>query len=127
MTTPSALFDLPLFDEALFGAGQLSGLAGMSAGKLIYAALRKAAVTLGPQRTPSHAAYQDGVEELNRLMGSLACDRYFVYTLEILSFPLEAGKKVYTIGQTPSGAATDFPTQWPIMITGANAISGDLR
>ena len=91
----------------------------VTASTLIYAALRKAGVTLGPGRTPSPAQSQDALDELNRLLGSLSTDRYFIYGLDILTFPLQAGRKTYTIG--PGG---DFDTPRPQEITGANVITG---
>jgi hypothetical protein len=120
---PDTLWNNILFDQAAFG-GSLSGLIGQSAGRIIYAALRKAGVTLGPQRTPSAAQMQDGIEELSRLLGSLHTDRYFIYSLDILTFALEAGKKVYTWG---SGG--DFDAPRPQEITHANVITenGALR
>jgi hypothetical protein len=120
-TTPG-LWDSILWDQAQFGGGDLTGLAGTTGVRIIYAALRKAGVTLGPQRTPSPAQMQDGVEELNRLLGSLHCDRYFIYSLDILAFPLNAGQKSYTIG--PGG---DFDATRPQEITHANVINGNLR
>src|SRR5215471_17296810 len=93
---PSAsLFDNILFDQGTFGG--TGGLAGQTAGAIIYAALRKAGVTLGPQRIPSPAQQQDGLDELNRLIGSFNCDRMFIFSIQILEFPLVAGQKIYTI------------------------------
>ena len=91
---------------------------------ILYPALRKAGVTLGPQRTPSAAQYQDGIEELNRLLGSLNCDPYWVYTQDVYTFPLTS-QQVYTIGIDPSGAMTaDFPVAAPVEIMWANRIDG---
>ena len=117
-----ALFDQNLFDATAFG-GNVSGLVSETAGGLIYAALRKAAVTLGPQRTPSPAQMQDGLEELRRLTGSLNCDRLFIYAVDTLTFPLVIGKKTYTIGQDPAGAIlADFDVPRPQLITMANYV-----
>ena len=86
----------------------MSGLVSETAGGLIYAALRKAAVTLGPQRTPSPAQMQDGLEELRRLTGSLNCDRLFIYAVDTLTFPIVIGKKTYghDRAEDPSGATS---------------------
>src|SRR5262245_42821706 len=125
MSTPSGLWDKILWNQGTFGGGALDGLGGIVAGRLIYAALRKAGVTLGPQRTPSPAQQKDGIEELNRLMGSLSLDRYFVYTLDLQTLPLQAGKKSYTIGQSSTGVPADFSVPWPIKITMANVITSN--
>src|SRR5262252_8767627 len=104
-TLSGPLFDNVLWNQSAFG-GASGGGAPVSAGRgLIYPALRKAGVTLGPQRTPSPAQYQDGLEELNRLSGSLSCDRLNIYTNQRWEFPLIAGQKTYTIGQDPTGQA----------------------
>lgn len=116
-----SLFDQILFDQGTFGG--VSGLVSETAGGLIYAALRKAAVTLGPQRTPSPAQIQDGLEELRRLTGSLNCDRLFIYAVDTLIFPLTVGKKTYTIGQDPTSIVTaDFDVPRPQLITMANYV-----
>src|SRR5215831_6173373 len=95
--------------------------ASVTAGKgLIYPALRKAGVTLGPQRTPSPAQYQDGLEELNRLTASLSLDRLNIYTVQRQEFPLTTGKNTYTIGED---AAADFNTPRPIAIESANIVN----
>src|SRR5215471_5034691 len=92
---------------------------------LLYPALRKAGVTLGPGRTPSAAQFQDAIDELNRLLGSLHCDPYFVFGLDVLTFPLVAGQKVYTIGVDPTGGPdADVPFPAPNSITFANYLSG---
>ena len=114
------------------GIGGGSGPAGpvIEVGRgLLYPALRKAAVTLGPQRTPSVAQYQDAIEELNRLLGSLNCDPLWIYGQDILSFPLNAGQKIYTIGIDPTGglASSDFAVPVPKAITEAVYASGGLR
>lgn len=89
---------------------------------ILYPALRKAAVTLFPQRTPSPAQYQDAIEELNRLVGSLNCDRLNIYSVANYQFPL-SGKKISTMGQDPTGTLTpDFNGPWPIAIDRANVI-----
>src|SRR5262245_32998662 len=98
----------------------------MQMGKgLLYPALRKAGVTLGPGRTPSPAQFQDAIAECNRLLGNLNCDPYWIYSQDVLSFPL-TGKSIYTIGIDPTGTAppADFPVQAPQMITYANYASG---
>jgi len=96
---------------------------------LLYPALRKAGVTLAPGRGPSPAQFADALGEVNRLLGSLSIDRYFVYTQDILTLPLESGKTTYTIGIDPSGAlpAADFLIAAPKEITYANYISGAQR
>jgi hypothetical protein len=128
----SPFFNSVLFNQANFGGISSAG-APVSAGKgLIYPALRKAAVTLGPQRTPSPAQYQDGLEELNRLVGSLNCDRLNIFTNQRWEFPLTAGLKTYTIGQDPTGQIiADLDAPRPQAIERANIITGsggsDLR
>jgi hypothetical protein len=119
---PDPLFDQVLFDQSAFGGGSLGAPCGVEVGKFIlYPALRKAGVTLGPQRTPSPAQMQDGVEELNRLIGSLNCDRLFIYSLAEYSLPLEPGKTSYTIG-VPCNPETvvDFALSRPLMISKAS-------
>lgn len=92
---------------------------------LIYPALRMAGVTLGPQRTPSPAQYEDGLEELNRLVGSLNLDRLNITTSQLLQFPLTAGDKTYTIGQDPANVlVADFPVSRPVTIEAANIMMG---
>jgi hypothetical protein len=82
-------------------------------------------VTLGPQRIPSPAQYQDAIDELNRLAGSLDCDPLFIYGLDNLQLPLEAGRKSYTIGIDPAGAViADWDVPRPQMIAIANVIAG---
>jgi len=110
------------FNQGLFG-GNVAGLEVETAYDIIYAALRKAGVTLGPQRTPSPAQQEDGLEELGRLVGSLNCDRLFIFTIQILTLTLTAGKKVYTIGIDPQGLVqADFPYTRPQAIDQANVI-----
>lgn len=116
---------MPEFNQGLFnaqafnGAGQPGTAIEVGQG-ILYPALRKAGITLGPQRVPSIAQFQDAIDELNRLMGSLGCDRYWIYALNILTFPLTDGKRVYTIG--PGG---DFDTARPQVITYANLMGAD--
>lgn len=89
---------------------------------LIYPALRKAGVTLGPQRTPSPAQNQDAIDELNRLIGSLNTDRLFIFSITTYQYAL-SGKKWFTIGIDPTGATTaDFNGPRPIAIDKANVI-----
>jgi len=127
-TNLSPLFNSIQFDQASFG-GIAPGAVPLSAGKgLIYPALRKAGVTLGPQRTPSPAQYQDGIEEVNRLIGSLSCDRLFIFTNQRFEFPLNPGQKTFTIGIDPTGQATpDFSAPRPQFIERANIIQNNLR
>ena len=116
------LFDTTQFNSALFGGGGAGAPCGVEVGKyILYPALRKAGVTLGPQRTPSPAQFQDAIDELNRLISSLSCDRLFIYSLTEYSFPLESGKTVYTIG-VPCDFSTvvDFAVPRPLMISQAN-------
>jgi hypothetical protein len=90
---------------------------------LLYPALRKAGVTLGPQRKPSPAQYQDGLEELNRLIGSLNCDRLFIYTQDRYVAPLTESK-TYTIGLSNDPNVTpDLALPRPQKIESANVIS----
>lgn len=92
---------------------------------ILYPALRKAAVTLGPQRTPSTAQYQDAIEELNRLVGSLSCDRLFIYSQVNYVFPL-TGATSYTIGASAdTGITADFDAPRPQGIEAANIVSPD--
>jgi hypothetical protein len=90
---------------------------------ILYPALRKAAITLGPQRTPSPAQYQDALEELNRLLGSLGCDRFFIYSRDRYVAPL-SGSKTYTIGiSADPNVIPDFDLPRPEVIEAANVIS----
>jgi hypothetical protein len=119
------LFNSTLFNATVFGGGAPPGLVVQAGNGLLYPALRKAAVTIGPGRTPSPAQFQDAIDELNRLIGSLNCDRLFIYGLDIQEFPLTAGQKSYTMGIDPSGGMTaDFPAQRPQAITNANILWG---
>jgi hypothetical protein len=121
-----ALFDSILFNQGPFGGGASGGLAGFQpVSKLIYAALRKAAITLGPQRTPSSAQFQDAIEELNRMIGSWNCDRLNIYSISRNQFPL-TGAGSYTIGQVP-GMLADFDAPRPQAIERANVINGSIR
>ena len=89
---------------------------------LLYPALRKAGITLGPQRTPSPAQYQDAIDELNRLVGSLNCDRLFIYSKTSGAFPL-TGSKTYTIGASADpNIVPDFAAPRPQAIEDANII-----
>jgi hypothetical protein len=129
---------MPLFDTALFNSALFGG-AARAPGKIInvgtgllYPALRKAAVTLGPGRTPSPAQFQDAIDELNRLAGSLNCDRLNIYTNQRVEFPLSAGQKTCTIGQDPTGQTiADVDAPRPEFIEAANIIASsggsDLR
>jgi hypothetical protein len=116
-----------LFDNIRWNAGAFGGVtpsgAPVTAGKgLIYPALRKAAVTLGPQRTPSPAQYQDGLEELNRLLGSLNCDRLFIFSMARYEYPM-SGAKTFTIGIDPQGQTiADLNGPRPLQIDKANII-----
>jgi len=98
-------------------------MATLTAGQdLIYPALRKAGVTLGPGRTPSDAQNQDGLDELNRLVGSLNCDRLFIFTVGQYKYPL-SGAKTYTIGVDPAGVLTaDLVGPRPHRLVRANII-----
>jgi hypothetical protein len=117
-----SLFDNILFDQGAFG-GSTAGLVATTAGGLIYAALRKAAVTLGPGRTPSPAQQQDALDELRRLTGSLNCDRLFIFSISTHVFPL-TGAASYTIGQDPNGSVVaDFDAPRPQLIESANILS----
>ena len=124
-----ALFDNIQFDAAAFG-GNTAGLVGETAGGLIYAALRKAAVTLGPGRTPSPAQMEDGIDELRRLTGSLNCDRLFIYSVARDQYPLNPPKMTYTIGIPADPSQTvDFAAPRPQLIERANIVdvTGTIR
>ena len=118
-------FNQGLFNGQLFGGQPPAGGQIIEVGSgLLYPALRKAAITIGPQRTPSPAQFQDAIDELNRLTASLNCDRLFIYSRATLTFPL-TGAKTYTIGQDPTGAIqADFDAQRPQGIESANIIRG---
>ena len=123
IVVPPSLFDSILFDQAQFGGGAGGPLGQTTVGDLIYAALRKAGVTLGPGRTPSPPQQQDALDELRRLTGSLNCDRLFIYAEDMYTFPLVATQKIYTWGQIPDSSFTaDFDAPRPQLITRANFI-----
>jgi hypothetical protein len=124
MSTPQLpLFNAVLFNAAVFGGGTPPGPVIHVGNGLLYPALRKAGVTLGPGRTPSPAQFQDAIDELNRLTGSLNCDRLNIYANQRIEFPLIAGQKTYTIGQDPTGQTTaDFNAPRPQGIEAANVI-----
>src|SRR5262249_52586902 len=89
---------------------------------ILYPALRKAGVTLGPQRTPSPAQYRDSLDELNRLTGSLNCDRMNIFSIARHEYIL-SGAKTYTIGQDPTGSTVaDLNGPRPQQIDRANII-----
>jgi len=116
------LWNAAQFNQAVFG-GKPPGNVQQVAHGLIYPALRKANVTIGPQRLPSPAQFQDAIEELNRLVGSLNCDPLSIYSFDIVTFPLQKGKKTYTIGQDPEGCeCADFDYPRPQGIQYANTI-----
>lgn len=126
MTTPTGLWNNPQWNQTAFGggAGAPAGTTRVDRG-LLYPALRKAGITLGPQRTPSPAQYQDAIEELNRLVGSLSCDRLFIYSIANYQLPILESKTSYTIGQLQdSGIVADFDAPRPQGIESANVISG---
>ena len=112
-----ATFNAALFNSALFGGGGAlpPGLTPRQVGQgLLYPALRKAQVTLGPGRTPSPAQFQDAIDELNRLTGSLGCDRLFIYSITRQECPLDPVKSSYTIGFSHDPFITvDFPVERP--------------
>jgi hypothetical protein len=123
MVTPNPLFDLIQFNQAQFGATGAASFSGQTVRGLIYAALRKAAVTLAPGRGPSPAQMQDAIDELRRLTASLNCDRLFIYAEDIYTFPIEASKKIYTIGQSPDGTVVaDFDAPRPQLLIRGNFI-----
>lgn len=118
------LFNTLLFNSALFGGGGIDpACQPREVGHgILYPALRKAGVTLAPGRTPSIAQFQDAIDELNRLIGSLNCDRLFIYSIARYEFPLIPAKKSYTIGECPDGTPVDFHAPRPQMIERANII-----
>jgi hypothetical protein len=128
MTPANPLFNSILWNQAAFG-GNISGLTGETAGGLIYAALRKAGITLGPGRTPSPAQMQDALDELRRLTGSLNCDRLFIYAEDTFTFPIVTSQTIYTWGQVNDSSFTaDFDAPRPQLITRANYLdSSSLR
>jgi len=110
------------------GSGNVPPLNPVYLGRgILYPALRKAGITLGPQRTPSPAQYQDALEELNRLIGSLSCDRLFIYSRSTYVAPL-SGATAYTIGSPADPTvAPDIDAPRPEGIEAANIIAGDIR
>lgn len=121
------LFHTTPFNASLFGGVAPSpGFVPRQVGKgILYPALRKAGVTLGPQRTPSPAQFQDSIDELNRLTGTLNCDRLFIYSIAGAQYPLTSGKTSYTIGLSNDPfAVVDFPAERPQLIESANILSG---
>jgi hypothetical protein len=119
------VFDSALFNASLFGGENVPGTITTQVGQgILYPALRKAGVTLGPGRTPSPAQFQDAIDELNRLTGSLNCDRLFIYSMGRAEYPLDPPKATYTIGQSPDPfEVVDFPAQRPQLIDRANIIT----
>ena len=112
------LFNAVEFNMALFGgsAGPCGPSVQVGAG-LLYPALRKAGVTLGPGRTPSPAQFQDAIDELNRFVGSLNCDRLNIFHNSLFEFPLNPSQKTYTIGFDPTCDQTaDFQAPRPQFI-----------
>jgi hypothetical protein len=123
------LFNTALFNSALFGGpGQTAGLQPRQVGHgILYPALRKAGVTLGPGRTPSSAQFQDAIDELNRLTASLNCDRLFIYSLARAEYPLTVAQASYTIGLSPDPLEViDFPAERPQLIDRANILQGGM-
>lgn len=95
---------------------------------LLYPALRKAGVTLGPGRGPSVAQLDDALGELNRLMSSLHCDPLFIYSQTLISYLLTGGQAAYTIGIANSGQPpADILAQRPIEISAANIVDAGFR
>jgi hypothetical protein len=125
----SSQFNTALFNQAIFGGAPLPPGPIVQAGNgLLYPALRKAGVTLGPGRTPSLAQFQDAIDELNRLVGSLNCDRMFIYSIDRAEYALDPPKASYTIGQ-PSDPfeSVDFLAQRPQLIDRANILTDSIR
>ena len=91
---------------------------------LLYPALRKAGITLAPGRGPSDPQFQDAIDELNRLVGSLNCDRLFIYALDKVSLAvsISGAESSWTIGNSTSA---DFQQQRPQGISHASFNSGD--
>jgi len=116
-------FNAGLFNAATFGGGGVTPRVVEVGKGLLYPALRKAAITLGPQRTPSPAQFQDAIDELNRLTGSLNCDRLFIYSIARDEYPLNPPKMTYTIGvPVDPSQDVDFAAQRPQMIESANVM-----
>src|SRR5262245_16734473 len=111
------------FNQAVFGGKPPAGSVLQVAHGLIYPALRKANISIGPQRIPSPAQFQDAIEELTRFIGSLNCDPLNIYSFDIETFPLKKGQKTYTIGQDPEGVrCADWDVPRPQGIQYANVI-----
>lgn len=90
--------------------------------KLLYAAMRKAGITLAPGRTPSTDQYADAIDETNRFISSLNCERPKIFTIRQDRFPLTTAK-TYTIGKDPAGVAiADFDAPRPQEIISANVL-----
>jgi hypothetical protein len=109
----------------LWGGGTSGGTAGAISldHGILYPALRKAGVTIGPGRTPSSAQFQDALDEVNRLIDSLDTDRLFIYSRDTAQLPL-SGAKSYTIGtSTDPNVIPDFNGPRPEFIESANAVS----
>lgn len=119
-------FDTSPFNSALFGGVAAAGYVPRQVGHgLLYPALRKAGVTIGPGRTPSPAQFQDAIDELNRLAGMLNCDRMFIYSIARQEFPLVNGQTSYTIGiPADPYAAVDFAAERPQLIESAAIMYG---
>lgn len=116
-------FNSELFDNALFnggGAGTGGGIVSTPVSDLIYDALRRAGVTLGPDRTPSRAQYNDGLRAGNRMLGRWNADGLIIPNITIEAFALTAGLATYTMG--PDG---DFATTRPQRIAYANLLRAD--
>ena len=128
--TTNPLYNTALYNSFLFGGpGKTAGLQPRQVGQgILYPALRKAGVTLGPGRTPSSAQFQDAIDELNRLTASLNCDRLFIYSIAQAQYPLLPPKPVYTIGLSDDPfAEIDFPTERPQLIERANIIQDQIK
>jgi len=95
---------------------------------ILYPALRKAGVTIGPGRMPSTAQMDDALAELNRLMSSLHLDPMFIYSQDTISYLLTGGQAAYTIGIASSGQTpADIVAQRPIEISAANIVDAGFR
>jgi hypothetical protein len=119
-------FNAAEFNQALFGGAPPAGAQCVPVGTgILYPALRKAGVTIGPGRTPSPAQFQDAFDELNRLTGSLNCDRLFIYTIDSALYPLDPPKPTYTIGLSDDPTVlVDFNVPRPQLIESANLVTG---
>jgi hypothetical protein len=116
-----------LWGGSLWGGSTTGGggVPGVAVGQgLLYPALRKAGITLGPGRTPSAAQFQDSIDELNRLTDSLNIDRLFIYSRDTYLAPLN-GQKSYVIGISSDPAVLpDINLPRPAWIESANIVSG---